>query len=295
MKILLSNLWMKNFGGSELVTLELAEEYQARGWDVLLYSPQFGEPLKSHIKVPTTMAFPDLSEFDIVWNHHDLFTDRWKPRMSQAIVSNHMSSYVAQEFPKNPEWENKNCQFIFANSPETRTKMIQLGLMNVDVFPNPAPERFMPSKSGVMVNQNTNEPFHPEKKYALFVSNHRPTELDIVSRGLDIPIRSVGELNDFLRLTPELLRDAAFVVCNGKTVQYALRAGTPVFLYDQFGGPGWLTNENFAHAAAFNFSGRGFETKVSLSTLSTWREAKPIPFVPLRYKLEYCLSFYGLL
>jgi hypothetical protein len=43
----------------------------------------------------------------------------------------------------------------------------------------------------------------------------------------------------------------------GKTVQYALVAGVPVYCYDTFGGPGWLSPENVEAAAANHFSGAG--------------------------------------
>ena len=51
------------------------------------------------------------------------------------------------------------------------------------------------------------------------------------------------------------------VVTIGKTVQYAVRGALPVYCYDHFGGPGWLTEENFGAARWRNFSGRGFEKK----------------------------------
>jgi len=54
MKILLTNKWMKNLGGSELVTLELAEEFQRQGHEVLIYTEQWGGPLNSGRRHATT-------------------------------------------------------------------------------------------------------------------------------------------------------------------------------------------------------------------------------------------------
>ncbi|WP_416914340.1 hypothetical protein [Seohaeicola sp.] len=46
------------------------------------------------------------------------------------------------------------------------------------------------------------------------------------------------------------------VLTIGKSVQYAMAARRPVYVYDRFGGPGWITSENFKNAEKFNFSGR---------------------------------------
>jgi hypothetical protein len=69
------------------------------------------------------------------------------------------------------------------------------------------------------------------------------------------------------RVTPELIHEHDAVVSIGKTVQYALAAGVPVFCYDHFGGPGWLNDGNVEAAARHNFSGRGFTARDSASEL----------------------------
>ena len=42
----------------------------------------------------------------------------------------------------------------------------------------------------------------------------------------------------------------------GKSVIYAIAQRRPVFMYDHFGGDGWLTRDNFATNLYHNFSGR---------------------------------------
>jgi len=66
----------------------------------------------------------------------------------------------------------------------------------------------------------------------------------------------------------------------------------PVYLYDHFGGCGWLTEDNFALAEWHNFSGRGFGKK---STASISRELANVPEAmpcPDRFKLEEVLWNY---
>lgn len=235
MKVLLTNAWMKNFGGSELVTLELGEEFQRQGHEVLIYSPNIGGLGDS---VPMTDKKPSASSFDLVWIHHNqLIHDLgFKKRTSQRIVFNHMSSYVSTEFPKIAGYENAIADLKLANSYETALRLEALGLTDVKLFQNPAPINFEVSGMG---------------EGGLIVSNHVMSQFD------ELGLKRIG-LHNPKRVTPEMLSNYKFVVCNGKTVQYALRAGLCVYLYDHFGGCGWLTKDTFGTAELYNFSGRGF-------------------------------------
>lgn len=63
-------------------------------------------------------------------------------------------------------------------------------------------------------------------------------------------------------ITPEILSQYDAVVTIGKTVQYALGMGIPVYNYDHFGGNGWINLENFNTEARHNFSGRHNNRKI---------------------------------
>jgi hypothetical protein len=275
--ILITNRRLENFGGSELVALELAEEFKAQGYDVLLYSPYIGDPMKRVIKVPYTTELPKTDDFDTLWIHHNILIHKlgFKKRAGQKIIFNHMSSYVSAEWPQNVQYENDLADLIFANSAETRVKLEDLGLKGVRLFQNPAPKIF--------------EGVGGSGSEILLVSNHRPPELaNIVGNrvGLEYP----------RRMTPEIMSQAKLVICNGKTVQMALRAGVPVYLYDHFGGPGWLTEKNFEKAVHFNFSGRGFDGWKTLEQIQKELETiGPVLPCPDRFKLEKVLEFYKLI
>jgi len=268
MRVLLTNVWMNNLGGSELVTLELAEEFIRCGHEVLIYSPAFGGALDcSHVE--TTHLKPDTKPFDVVWIHHNLLIHdlgfrKWS---HQRFIFNHMSSYVNIERPRLGGHEVELADLILANSPETAKAIY----VPCNLFQNPAPLAFESVGAG--------------NSGPLMISNHPPPELG------DIIGKRIGN-GSFERITPELLSRHSCVVANGKTVQYALRAGVPVYLYDHFGGCGWLTEDNFALAEWHNFSGRGFGKK---STASISRELANVPEAmpcPDRFKLEEVLWNY---
>lgn len=280
--ILISNAHLCNFGGSELVSVELAEFYAARGWRVVLYSPIVGQPLLSTISpnVIVTSKEPDLFGWDIIWDHHGLLINKITRDSARIIVCNHMSSYVDLERPK---YEVNKPDRIFANSQETVLSMSVPHMKRAELFQNPAPAEFQRVNHG--------------GSYILAISNHRPKGLRDALDALDIPVRYISMHENPQRLSGKHHHDNLFfgaraVVCNGKSVQYALRAGVPVFIYDHFGGPGWLTEENFDRASHFNFSGRGFDA-CPVDALSLWPIATPVSMerINWRYKLEEWLYY----
>lgn len=273
--ILISNAHLQGFGGSELVSVELAEFYASKGWRVVLCAPLVGDPLVRTINkaVHVTAKMPDLDGWDIVWDHHGVLINHLPPDPKRITVCNHMSSYVALEFPK---YMPSKATRIFANSQETVDVMSRTYAHRAELFQNPAPSEFDMAFSG-------------EKSYGLFISNHRPANLTKAASVLGVNTYVIGQSDVQKRVEPRDFRGAAFVVCNGKSVQYALRAGCPVFLYDHFGGPGWITDENFRQCEYYNFSGRGFdEPKDVLESLSLWPLMKPVSrdLVNWRFKLE---------
>lgn len=64
-------------------------------------------------------------------------------------------------------------------------------------------------------------------------------------------------------ITPEILSRYNVVISIGKTVQYALGMGIPVYNYDHFGGSGYITLQNYKKEEFHNYSGRSFCRKIS--------------------------------
>lgn len=294
--ILITNIWLRNFGGSELVSVELAEFYAQKNWNVVLYSPEISDPLQSSIKkrvnLKVTNQLPsDLDQFSIIWSHHGILLDKINARnkrQGQLIVSNHMSSYVDLEKPR---YDPNDVDLILANSEETKASFSHVEYkLKTKLFRNPSPSL---SKN---LKENTFSVFGDlikKRPKCLAVSNHRPLELEaFLNRNIDnFLVYKYGYKDNIKRISPDFIKENNFdfAVCNGKTVQYALNANIPVFLYDQFGGCGWLSPENFEQAAWYNFSGRGFNKFADLKTMI--KIPKPIDekFNDWRFNLNQCL------
>jgi len=124
------------------------------------------------------------------------------------------------------------------------------------LFTNPAPTKF----SNIKRKNNS------KIKNILIVSNHPPTEIIKARKILNksgIKTVLMGEINgdEHKLIEPDFINKFDVVITIGKTVQYCMCAGIPVYIYDIFGGPGYLSDDNFILASDKNFSGRGFDQK----------------------------------
>lgn len=258
--LLLTNQLFR-WSGSEVVIVEIAEELEKRGWEVSIFAPNLSvefsnEFSTSKISVTDDIGLITLSDFDLVYCQHQVLNyfleDLLEVVASERppkVIYGHLSPFNRLERP-GLKIENAFADSILCNSLETLCKMIELGLDSnkTSLFPNPAPSDFF------SIEQTTGQ-----RSSLLAVSNHFPKELRKALHLIEkagIRVTRLGRQYRSSRVTVEELASHDMVVSIGKTVQYALAANRPVYIYDRFGGPGWLTKENFHDAANHNFSGR---------------------------------------
>jgi len=301
-KFLLATHHLSNWSGSELVTLELAEELTARGHAVDIFAAHQRDGFTAQWKTDAinfTSEFSQVAPFgtyDLVYTHHGMLARLLLDQPEEAIfgdrrpvfVYNHLSPVERFERPGALS-EILTADVVLANSPETAAALRAFGpnLAFAEVMPNPAPQSFESAR---------------RKRHAgalrrlLVVSNHLPPEvlqaLDILIE-LGIEVRRIGLPESPRRLVPDDLHDADAVLTIGKTVQYAFRAGCPVYIYDQFAGPGWLKAANAEKAEKANFSGRDSQKRKSPAQIA--REIGNVPksaiemvaTCPQRFQLEH--------
>lgn len=249
------------WAGSEMVATEFAEAFRDRGFDVAMFanavSSELADPLRDRgIKITDKLEDLNVWQHDIVYCQHTVFARLFEKPVPKrgtlpVFIFNHLSPYAPLEVP-GPHFEKTFGDIILANSPETRAALLDHDpelAARAEVFPNPAPARF----------QRGERPVSAVLGRLLCVSNHLPTEMRRALRHLEkagVAVVRVGRKNTPRRISPTDFDEVDAVVSIGKTVQYALAARVPVFCYDRFGGPGWLSPENFEPAAEANFSGR---------------------------------------
>lgn len=112
---------------------------------------------------------------------------------------------------------------------------------------------------------------NPKPERIAVVSNHVPTEvrtLREILEPMDIAIDYYGVEDTYVPVTKEILCNYDVIISIGKTVQYALALGIPVFLYDHFGGNGYITLNNMDEEEHYNFSGRNDFRKLTADALA---------------------------
>lgn len=271
--ILITQLRLFDFAGSETVTLELAEEFSRRGSRVSIATTGFGEPIVQEfekIKNVSLYGIDDLKlrevcdeyPVDIAWVHHQQIPEFLlrNPRDTRFIF-HHMSPYANIEAPLFWSIEDKIADAILCNSKETVNEYVEKKLLSmsderVRVLNNPAPVGFYSKK-------NTESKLNS----ILVVSNHVPDEVydalkTLRNDGIEVEIFGAHD-NVYRRILPVDINKYDVIVSIGKTVQYSLLGRKPVYCYDRFGGPGYLGDDNFTKAEELNFSGRGFEKKTA--------------------------------
>ncbi len=278
MRVLITTNHLRNFAGSEMVTLELIEHFLEREWVVDVYTHDLGEPMLGEIqKLPSwgrlTLHVADLDQefaepYDLIWVQHSILPPGLLRRLADGgvaapLVWNHLSSFMDVELPRHATLENELAALSLGMSPTTVESLLEFGLdpETTIVFDNPAPDAFADFESAPVTDLRT----------LLVVSNHAPAEVreatDLLqASGVEVSYLGVDDRP--VRITPDVLAGFDAVLTIGKTVQYALSMGIPVYLYDHFGGPGWLTESTIAAAAHDSFSGRKDRRQISAGEIT---------------------------
>ncbi|KJY52514.1 Glycosyl transferase [Bifidobacterium kimbladii] len=271
-RVLITQSSLDRIGGSEVQALELARYLQSVGCIVTVYAWIVDDLVgslfaQSGVRIITSnmvdSADLHMTDFDLIWVQHEVLPKAFFQQLEglgsgsrPCVIFSHMSPYreVHLEQPYTYELENRIADRIVFNS--SGTLEAQQGYFSKDdsrlaIYPNPAPMSFVEKRHTI----------RPDLGRILIVSNHTPSELLLAVDSLKARGLMVDRLGDVTEqanslTTPDLLDRYDCVVTIGKTVQYCLVQGIPVFIYDRFGGPGYLTAENYEQAARFNFSGR---------------------------------------
>ncbi|MBK0417669.1 glycosyltransferase [Leucobacter sp. CSA1] len=272
-RLLLTNNHLANYGGSEMVALELAEEFADRGWHVDVFTNYADEPFRSEfeklapgglVRLHEAEAPRTIDHYDLLWVQHGVLPEaiidslRSRPA-ALPLVWHHMSTLPGIESPVLADIEAAVASLSSFNSAETRDALLQYGLPEnrTELLPNPAPRPF--------TEESPPAPASSDLATVLLVSNHPPAEMTEAIEALaasGVAVRRVGG-DAPARVTPETFRDVDAVVTIGKTAQYALCLGIPVYIYDHLGGDGWLGSDDFETACLFNFSGRPTKRRIS--------------------------------
>ena len=271
-RILITQSVLANIGGSEVQAYELARHFRALGADVTLYAWCADSPMRDILeregfrivlRGQEEAGMLHIRDFDLVWVQHEVIPERMIEELGDPVgdgcrfVFSHMSPFLElyMEFPYIRGLERDIASMSVFNSQETRDAQLPFlpGDDRTMVSPNSAPSEY-----AALTHDGADSP-----RRILIVSNHAPGEVAEAAallagegRQVDYLREVAGEENGARITSAALLSGYDCVVTIGKTVQYCLTAGIPVYVYDHFGGPGYLDDANWRTSDRHNFSGR---------------------------------------
>ncbi len=268
-KVLIANHQFRRYSGSELHAIQLAEFFMNEGAEVdffgLSTEPWLLEEIEAKgVKFLSWRQVLQRSKqhYDIVWTHsetqffllHTLLGMRCK-----LAVHGILSYFVRLErVPLLSQRPHSDKLFFLANSVETREKILETSRnLEIRVLRNIVPDAF---------SAHAKLDYSQDLRRVAVVSNHVPVELIdakrlLADKGIEVDVFGVN--HQYVLVDHHTLTSYDVVITIGKTAQYAIVQGIPLFLYDIFGGPGYLTQEDFTKHEDFNFSGRSDPTKLS--------------------------------
>lgn len=268
MEILITNISLVTFGGSEIDTLTIAQYFKTFGHQVVVACFKYDYPMKkcfenSNIKV-VALFEEDLTikNYDLVWSHHSDILNYciFKEKIEATKIVHHILSPYEYLESLTPYY--KHISYYICNSEETKKKVITEGVEEdkIKVLSNSAPKEHFD-----YYRKNAESMEYPQK--IAIISNHLAPEILAFSKKYQEIVDVIGIEGVQTEVNSKLLSNYNLVITIGKTVQFCFAQGIPVYCYDRFGGPGYITKDNIELAHKFNFSGRGFDCFKTLSDL----------------------------
>lgn len=248
---------------------ELARHLMKCGADATVYTDYLAEPMSSllldagiGVWTPDDGHVHALDDFDVIWSYSQLLPDALvaqlsgtRPERMPHFVFMHMGGGGPEETPWIWRLERRLSSLSLFESEEVRAACEPLlgGDCKTGIFRMPAPDEFAgverrPSASPRILFA----PASPsaELTAACAMLRDRGLFCQMAGRHGSRPIMGADDLCDY---------DA--VVTSGSMTQRCLVSGTPVYVYGEDGGPGWMCDGNFAQSGKRGFSGHGCPRK----------------------------------
>jgi hypothetical protein len=305
-RALFGNAEFSVIAGSELVLIEMVEFLRAAGWLCDITAWSIGKPMRDIARQvgATLIESPiDIKAFryDLVWLNNRLesvfdYTQSPDDAPRTLFVFAHLDRSWSFAQPGIVLEPLLGTTYLVTEwAAIERLSGYGLPERDIRLFRNPAPQAFELTPASVSrgLRRMLAVSNHPPKEVAETVVLLRERGIEVICWGSEGDVRQT-------RLLPTDLVDADAVLTIGKTVPYALRANRPAFVYDHFGGPGWLKKDNFASAADRNFSGLCCERRLTATELceeivAGFDDARQFAIsigrdLPVQYRLEETAS-----
>ena len=264
MDILFTGYVFDGFHGSMIHIMEMGEFFIARGDTVDIVSVHIRENIRDllaqkGIELHDALTFKPQKNYDIVFAYHwPVFPFLLKKGVRyKKLVQGSLSGLETLETPL--PFPDCYYSFLLVHNEILKQQLIDnygISEQKICVFENWLPDSFYCYFDKYTLGDSLDR--------IAVVSNHPPKEikaLPYLLKNTTFDFWGIGQAKYGL-ITPEILSQYDAVITIGKTVQYALGMGIPVYNYDHFGGSGWLNSKNIEKELRHNFSGRATNRKI---------------------------------
>lgn len=252
-KILITNFYLLNYTGSELVALQIAKYFANQNCSVTLAGFDVGSKyLDKKIENLTVTHIQNIKNltYDLIWScHWPTLTALLKNNVKACkIVHCSLSPYEGLE--RLPRYANLLSLVTFNSFETSEIRTKQTKTAQTAIIPNPADEDYFTFN------------YTPSKKLKkiAFISNHKFNNYEETIKAFknkNITLSFYGIVyGNYIEISPHILSNYDLIITIGRTVQSCFAMGLPVYNYGRFGGMGYMNKDNFFLNAKYNFSGR---------------------------------------
>ncbi|WP_421182774.1 hypothetical protein [Aeromonas dhakensis] len=250
---------LRNYAGAERVVYELTQAFIREDHQVHIGCIDIGDFYHQQL---AGVRINDLvdgmeHEYDLVICFHTYTLPYFFPKgvNCRKLCYFSLSPYEPIEAPL---CSSQLFDSYLCNSDETKEELIRCGIAADDVYVFHNSCSFQ--KDAFELKQTLNR--------VAIVSNHPPQELlELPSLGHDLHFDYYGSDAKIEMLNDSILSKYDVVITIGYTVVFAVSAKVPVYIYDHFGGDGYLDADNYKLNSYYNFSGRPACNKKDASTI----------------------------
>ena len=255
--ILFTNMFLVARTGSELHLAELARRFSELGWDVTFYTLVSGYPICAELeklgaKIVVYGEEDQLAaHYDVLFAQHHMVSDYVWTNLGISFDKVVVSILGAVTLYEKLPLFSDDSDLILAVSPEALDAFSEKSNgIETMVFTNYATDDYFAA--------NRSEPLPEKPQKIAVISNHTVDEVRALANLVDETqtIDYFGYETEAVEVTPELVASYDLIVTIGRTVICCFATCTPVYCYDQFGGPGYIDPAEAEKHAYANFSGR---------------------------------------
>ena len=259
-RLVLANHAFARVGGTEKYLLTLAEHLQRLGHEAVVYAHELG-PYSDHARecgVEVTDQLRELPErCDIAFAQDAIVAYELAERYADApLVFRACSDVYDFELP--PQLDGVVDQIVVVSDRYAR--LVEACAVSAPVM-----------RLRIPVDLARHEPrgrVREQPRRAVILGNY-PDRFRAVSDAWGrhgVEVAQVGIANQRYDVAAAL-EEADIVVAKSRAAVEAMACGRPVYVFDVFGGDGWVTQANYAALEADNFAGQGTDRVIDAASI----------------------------